>query len=175
VLPRTVATAFSHSCLWVSLQNAQHVHQLEADLQDAQQATEQAEFERDGAVADTDSAIEEGVHLAQQRDKFENLVQDLVEENEAFKAEAQVSQLSERECVCVCARFVRACVCACVALLSGYAVPSTIKSLLLTEDDRGIFPPTTIAQGTRCYIYIYIWYDCSYLTCYGISVMQLLL
>jgi len=159
VLPRTVATAFSHSCLWVSLQNAQHVHQLEADLQDAQQATEQAEFERDGAVADTDSAIEEGVHLAQQRDKFENLVQDLVEENEAFKAEAQVSQLSERECVCVCARFVRACVRACVRVLpcclDTLCLPPSNHYCSLKMTEGFSLPPQSPRGRDAIYIYIY--------------------
>ncbi|DBA90296.1 TPA: hypothetical protein ACH3X1_003583 [Trebouxia sp. C0004] len=66
-------------------QNAQHIHQLEADLQGAQQATEQAQFERDGAVADANSAIAECVHLTQQRDRWAKMVQ----ENETFKAEAQ--------------------------------------------------------------------------------------
>ena len=69
------------------LQNAEHIHRLEADLQDARQAREQAELERDDAVA-------EGVHLTQQRDEFQNMAQDLVEENVAFKAETAVSQLS---------------------------------------------------------------------------------
>ncbi len=87
MLRQRIATAFSHLCLWLLLQIAEHIHRLEADLQDARQAREQAEFDRDGAVA-------EGVHLTQQRDKFQKMVQDLVQENVAFKAETAVSQLS---------------------------------------------------------------------------------
>jgi len=94
VLPRGKTTAVPHSCPWISLQTAQHVHQLEAALQDAQQAKEQAEVERDGAVAEKDSAIAESVQLTLQKDEYENMVQDLVKENVAFKAETAVSQLS---------------------------------------------------------------------------------
>ena len=94
VLSRGKTTAVPHSCPWISLQTAQHVHQLEAALQDAQQAKEQAEVERDGAVAEKDSAIAESVQLTLQKDEYENMVQDLVKENVAFKAETAVSQLS---------------------------------------------------------------------------------
>ncbi len=76
------------------LQTAQQVQQLEAALQDAQQARKKAEVERDGAVAEKDSAIAECVELTLQSNKWENTVQDLVEENVAFKAETAVSQLS---------------------------------------------------------------------------------
>ena len=89
--PRAQATAVTQSCLWTSLQTVQQVQQLEADLQDARQAKEQAELERDGAVADSDSAVAEGVR---QRDEWENTMEDLVKERETFKAEAAVSQLS---------------------------------------------------------------------------------
>lgn len=82
--PRAQATAVTQPCLWTSLQTVQQVQQLEADLQDARQAKEQAELERDAAVADSDSAVAEGVC---QRDKWEK-------ESETFKAEAAVSQLS---------------------------------------------------------------------------------
>ncbi len=93
-LPRRKAAAVTHPCLWVSLQGAQHVHQLEAALQDAQQAREQAELERDDALAEKDSAIAEGVRLTLESNKWENMVRDLEQENETFKAETAVSQLS---------------------------------------------------------------------------------
>ena len=89
-----IATAFSHWCLWLLLQNAQQIQQLRSELQDAQQATNQAQVEKAGAVAETDSAIAEGVHLTQQRDMWENMVEDLKKENVILKAEAQVRQLS---------------------------------------------------------------------------------
>ncbi|DBA92279.1 TPA: hypothetical protein ACH3X2_003707 [Trebouxia sp. C0005] len=84
-----IATAFSHWCLWLLLQNAQQIQQLRSELQDAQQATNQAQVEKAGAVAETDSAIAEGVHLTQQRDMWENMVEDLKKENVILKAEAQ--------------------------------------------------------------------------------------
>ncbi|DBB05859.1 TPA: hypothetical protein ACH3X3_009868 [Trebouxia sp. C0006] len=80
-----------HQCF--KEQTAQHVHQLEAALQDAQQAKEQAEVERDGAVAEKDSAIAESVQLTLQKDEYENMVQDLVKENVAFKAETAIANI----------------------------------------------------------------------------------
>lgn len=45
-------------------------------------------------MAEKDSAIAEGVRLTLESNKWENMVRDLEQENETFKAETAVSQLS---------------------------------------------------------------------------------